>query len=127
MKRTFWALFTTFVVMLVFSSTSQAGVARVRALAGGDTRLLPDDDGTIGAFPNRLNEHQRIAIHNVSPDGHPDYSDPLTSFSDFQDAESWLEASWEAMGGTAQVGLNRPTSSSFLQAAVAGPDDGAEA
>ena len=111
-------ILTTCVVMLVLPATSEAGVARVRALAGGDARLLPDDDGSIAFFPNRLNQHHRIAIQNVAPDGHPDYAGSDDAFMDFQDAESWLEASWEAMGGTAQVGLNRPTSASAVQAAA---------
>ena len=111
-------ILTTCVVTLVLPATSEAGVARVRALAGGDARLLPDDDGSIAFFPNRLNQHHRIAIQNVAPDGHPDYDSSSNPFMDFQNAEAWLEASWEAMGGTAQVGLNRPTSASAIQASV---------
>lgn len=103
-------------LMIVFALcaplVATADTARVRGLAGGDARLLPDDDGTIAFFPNRLEEHQRILFQNVAPDGVFDVDDPLNSI---ENSESWGELSWEWLGGTAQVGLNRPTSSVVTQ------------
>lgn len=100
------------VLALCVPLTATADTARVRGLAGGDARLLPDDDGTIVFFPNRLEEHQRILFQNVAPDGGFDEEDPVSTT---ENAESWGELSWEWLGGTAQVGLNRPTSSVVTQ------------
>lgn len=93
-------------VLLALPALVYAGEPRVRALAAGDERLLPDDDGTIDVFPNRLQEHHRISMHNIDPPG----VDNSPGISDQPEDESaWGVASWEMWGGTVQWAVNRPT------------------
>jgi hypothetical protein len=109
-------------VLLALPAVVHAGEARVRALAAGDERLLPDDDGTIPVFPNRLNEHHRIVIQNLAPPGND--IDPGLSDQP-EDDDAWGEASWEMWGGTVQWAVNRPTFARLHQDANA--DSAAEA
>jgi hypothetical protein len=107
-----YVLLGMFLLALFLPATGEAGTARVRAPAGGDARLLPDDEGTIPFFPHRLEEHRRITLQNLAPDALP----PGPIFlSDIENAGTWAEASWEWMDGTAQWGLNRPSFSTFVQ------------
>ncbi len=101
-------------VLLALPALVYAGEPRVRALAAGDARLLPDDDGNISEFPNRLSEHHRIVIHNIAPPGDSPASSPGIVDPDV-DADSWGEASWEMWGGTVQWAVNRPTFSRLHQ------------
>jgi hypothetical protein len=89
-----------------------AGPSRVMSLAGGDERLLPDDDTSAYTFPGRLHEHHRLALHNVNGSSMSGVSvDPASGLFD----EVWAEATWEWKDRTVGWAINRPTPAALHQ------------
>lgn len=100
--------------ILVIPGLVYAGPARVRGLAAGDARLVPDDDSNIGIFPGTIHQHHRIALHNIDHNGLPSDPDLLTPLG-LIDAETWGEATWEMWGGTVGWAVGRPTRATLHQ------------